>query len=209
MENLHSFRKNYTKNQLNEADIHSKPLQQFKVWFQEAVNDASFEANAMVLSTVGKEGMPSSRVVLLKEIIDEGFIFYTNYKSKKAKDLAYNNKASILFFWEKFERQIRIEGEIEKISEQKSINYFNSRPKASQIGAVISMQSEEVSSRKILEEKFEKYNENQEIEKPKDWGGYILKANKYEFWQGRASRIHDRIVYQQEKNSWNIKRLNP
>ncbi len=209
MENLHSFRKNYTKNQLNEADIHSKPLQQFKVWFQEAVNDASFEANAMVLSTVGKEGMPSSRVVLLKEIIDEGFIFYTNYKSKKAKDLAYNNKASILFFWEKFERQIRIEGEIEKISEQKSINYFNSRPKASQIGAVISKQSEEVSSRKILEEKFEKYNENQEIEKPKDWGGYILKANKYEFWQGRASRIHDRIVYQQEKNSWNIKRLNP
>ncbi|MGB1018239.1 MAG: pyridoxamine 5'-phosphate oxidase [Chitinophagales bacterium] len=209
MENLHSFRKNYTKNQLNEADIHSKPLQQFKVWFQEAVNDASFEANAMVLSTVGKEGMPSSRVVLLKEIIDEGFIFYTNYKSKKAKDLAYNNKASILFFWEKFERQIRIEGEIEKISEQKSINYFNSRPKASQIGAVISMQSEEVSSRKILEEKFEKYNENQEIEKPKDWGGYILKANKYEFWQGRANRIHDRIVYQQEKNSWNIKRLNP
>ncbi|MGB0884827.1 MAG: pyridoxamine 5'-phosphate oxidase [Chitinophagales bacterium] len=209
MENLHSFRKNYTKNQLNEADIHSKPLQQFKVWFQEAVNDASFEANAMVLSTVGKEGMPSSRVVLLKEIIDEGFIFYTNYKSKKAKDLAYNNKASILFFWEKFERQIRIEGEIEKISEQKSINYFNSRPKASQIGAVISKQSEEVSSRKILEEKFEKYNENQEIEKPKDWGGYILKANKYEFWQGRANRIHDRIVYQQEKNSWNIKRLNP
>jgi len=209
MENLNDFRRNYTKFQLDETSINKNPFLQFHIWLKEAIEDGTFEANAFILSTVDLDNKPSSRVVLLKQFVEEGFIFYTNYNSKKAKDLDKNNKASILFFWEKLERQVRIEGVIEKIPKEMSIEYFNSRPKASQIGAVVSNQSSEISNRKILEENFEKLSNQKDIEMPKNWGGYILKPNYFEFWQGRANRLHDRIVFQEEKNKWNIKRLSP
>lgn len=210
MGNLHNFRKNYTKFSLDKSSINPNPFLQFDLWLKEAIIDGTFEANAFILSTVNEDNKPSSRVVLLKQIIEEGFIFFTNYNSKKAKEIQKNKNASILFFWEKFERQVRIEGTIEKIPEEMSSDYFNSRPKASQIGAVISNQSEILESRFVLEKRFEKLSKEKNIEKPKHWGGYILKPNYFEFWQGRANRLHDRIIYNiEEGNSWRKDRLSP
>ncbi|MFT4644425.1 MAG: pyridoxamine 5'-phosphate oxidase [Planctomycetota bacterium] len=209
MENLHDFRKSYTKFQLDESSVDHNPFIQFSTWFKDAVEDGTFEANALILSTVDQNAKPSSRVVLLKQVVEEGFIFFTNYDSRKSQNIQSNNQASILFFWEKFERQIRIEGVIEKIPEEMSLDYFKNRPLASQIGAVVSNQSEIISSRKVLEDKFKELSKLKSIDKPNNWGGYILKPNYFEFWQGRANRLHDRIIYLQENNSWNIKRLAP
>lgn len=209
MENLHDFRKSYTKFQLDESSVNQNPFFQFTTWFKEAVEDGTFEANALILSTVDKNAKPSSRVVLLKQIVEEGFIFFTNYDSRKSQNIQANNQASILFFWEKLERQVRIEGVIEKIPEEMSLEYFKNRPLASQIGAVVSNQSEVIANRKVLEDKFAELSKLKSIDKPNNWGGYILKPNYFEFWQGRANRLHDRIVYAQDKNTWNIKRLAP
>jgi pyridoxamine-phosphate oxidase len=209
MENLHDFRKSYTKFQLDESSVDHNPFLQFSTWFKDAVEDGTFEANALILSTVDENAKPSSRVVLLKQVVEEGFVFFTNYDSRKSQNIQSNNQASILFFWEKFERQVRIEGVIEKIPEKMSLDYFKNRPLASQIGAVVSNQSEIISSRKVLEDKFKELSKLKSIDKPNNWGGYILKPNYFEFWQGRANRLHDRIIYLQENNSWNIKRLAP
>lgn len=209
MKKLHHLRKNYTKFQLNEAEIKADPLHQFNVWFEDAIEDGTFEANAMIVSTVNHENKPSSRVVLLKQIVQEGFIFFTHYESKKGNDLAQNTNASILFFWEKFERQIRIEGTIEKVPKIISDEYFKSRPIESQIGAILSKQSKPLDSRESLEKAFKEYDRNQKIVRPSTWGGYILKPIYFEFWQGRANRLHDRLVYEKNKIKWDIKRLYP
>lgn len=210
MENLHHFRKSYTKFELHEDQVETDPLKQFSFWFKEAVEDGSFEANAMIVSTVSKNLQPSSRVVLLKQLVEEGFIFFTNYDSKKGQDLSENNNASILFFWEKLERQVRIEGTIEKVPEQISEDYFNARPKLSQIGAVISEQSKALENREMLESKFKNFDKENKIKRPENWGGYILKPKYFEFWQGRANRLHDRLVYTvSNHNKWDIKRLYP
>tara|TARA_B110000495_G_C22982836_1_gene577957 strand:- start:252 stop:881 length:630 start_codon:yes stop_codon:yes gene_type:complete len=209
MENLHDFRKSYTKFELDEGLVNSNPFFQFSTWFKEALEDGTFEANAFVLSTVDENAKPSSRVLLLKQIVEEGFIFFTNYDSRKSQNIKVNNQASILFFWEKLERQVRIEGVIEKIPEEMSLAYFKNRPLTSQIGSIISAQSEIISSRKVLEDKFAELSKLKSVDKPDNWGGYILKPNYFEFWQGRAHRLHDRIIYIQDNNSWTIKRLAP
>lgn len=209
MENLHHFRKSYTKFELHEDRVEQDPLKQFSIWFKEAIEDGTFEANAMIVSTVNKNAQPSARVVLLKQLVEEGFIFFTNYESRKANDISENKNASILFFWEKLERQVRIEGVIEKVPKQISEDYFNARPKLSQIGAVISEQSKVLESRDILEEKFKAFDKEAKIKRPENWGGYILKPTFFEFWQGRANRLHDRLVYTNQNNKWDIKRIYP
>jgi len=209
MENLHHFRKSYTKFQLDETDVNKNPFKQFNIWLKDAIEDGTFEANAMIVSTINKNLQPSSRVVLLKQLVEEGFIFFTNYDSRKGQDIKTHKNASILFFWEKFERQVRIEGTIEKVPDFISDDYFNSRPKQSQIGAIVSKQSKILTSRRTLEDEIQSFNENKEIKRPENWGGYILKPHYFEFWQGRANRLHDRIVFEKEKNNWNIKRIYP
>lgn len=209
MENLHHFRKSYTKFELHKDSVDKSPFNQFSIWFKEALEDGTFEANAMIVSTVNNKNQPSSRVVLLKQLVEEGFIFFTNYESRKANEISENNNASILFFWEKLERQVRIEGTIEKVSDQISEDYFNARPRLSQIGAVISNQSKTLENRAILEDKFNKFDNESKIKRPENWGGYILKPKYFEFWQGRANRLHDRIVYSIQDNKWDIKRIYP
>lgn len=206
---LHHNRRNYTRHELTEHKISLNPYEQFGWWLEDAGNDGILEPNAMTLSTATKEGRPSSRIVLLKAFSEEGFVFYTNYHSRKGKEISENNSAALLFFWDKLERQVRIEGTIEKVEAHLSEKYFSSRPYESKLSAVVSEQSEEVPSREFLEDRLEALKESGEISRPKNWGGYILKANYFEFWQGRASRLHDRIVYELQNDAWKIKRLAP
>ncbi len=205
-----SLRENYTKNALLEANVARNPIEQFKIWFDEALKIQIKEPNAMCLSTI-KNDRPSSRIVLLKGI-DSGFIFFTNYLSNKGNEIAQNNFAAINFFWVELERQVRIEGIIEKVSEVESNEYFISRPRGSQIGAWVSEQSKIVENREILEEKLielEKEFEEKPIQRPTYWGGYRLIPDKIEFWQGRPNRLHDRVLYSIEENNWRIERLSP
>lgn len=206
---LHDNRRNYTKHELTEKKISLNPYEQFGWWLEDATNDGILEPNAMTLSTATKEGKPSSRIVLLKAFSEEGFIFYTNYHSRKGKEISKNNSAALLFFWDKLERQVRLEGTIEKIEAQLSEKYFASRPFESKLSAIVSEQSEEIPSREFLEDKLEALKESGETNRPENWGGYILKADYFEFWQGRASRLHDRIVYELENGAWKTKRLAP
>lgn len=206
---LHDSRRNYTKHELTEKKISPNPYEQFGWWLEDATDDGILEPNAMTLSTATKEGKPSSRIVLLKAFSEEGFIFYTNYHSRKGKEISENNSAALLFFWDKLERQIRLEGTIEKIEAHLSEKYFASRPFESKLSAIVSEQSEEIPSREFLEDKLEALKESGTTNRPENWGGYILKTNYFEFWQGRASRLHDRIVYEMERGSWKIKRLAP
>lgn len=206
---LHHNRRNYTRHELTEHKISPNPYEQFGWWLEDAGNDGILEPNAMTLSTATKEGRPSSRIVLLKAFSEEGFVFYTNYHSRKGKEISENNSAALLFFWDKLERQVRIEGTIEKVEAHLSEKYFSSRPYESKLSAVVSEQSEEVPSREFLEDRLEALKASGEISRPENWGGYILKANYFEFWQGRASRLHDRIVYELQNDAWKIKRLAP
>jgi pyridoxamine 5'-phosphate oxidase len=211
--NLQDVREDYKKANLNESEVHSLPIMQFREWMQAAIDSKVPHYNAMTLATVTNEGQPRARIVLVKEIMDDGLVFYTNYQSDKGQELAQNNKASMLFFWEPLERQVRIEGVIEKVSHEMSEAYFNSRPLDSQIGAIVSNQSRVIKSRDeldLLAEQLKKqYEETMIMPRPVHWGGYILKPTFFEFWQGRPSRLHDRISYKFTKDCWDIKRLAP
>lgn len=213
MENLHDKRKVYEKSQLIESEIKQNPLEQFRDWFLEASENPNiYEANAMAISTVEEDGCPRTRMVLLKAYTYEGFIFYTNYESKKGKSIEKNHKACLHFFWPNLERQIIIKADLEKIAENLSDGYFHSRPKGSQLGAFVSPQSQIIPDREYLEEKLkelEKEYENSEVPRPENWGGYIAKPYEIEFWQGRPNRLHDRIVYTLNDLDWEISRLAP
>lgn len=212
-EKLHDYRKSYEKGELSENSVDENPMQQFRKWFYEVQNSGGVdEVNAMTVNTIGTDGFPKGRVVLLKKYDEYGFYFYTNYESEKGKAIANNNKVSLSFFWPNMERQIIIKGTAEKTSEADSTNYFHSRPKGSQLGAVVSHQSEVVESREVLEKnlaELEKKYEQEEVPKPDNWGGILVKPISIEFWQGRPNRLHDRIRYRLKDNDWVIERLAP
>lgn len=212
-EKLHHYRKSYEKGELTETSIHENPMQQFRTWFFEVKDGGGIdEVNAMTLTTIGPDGFPKGRVVLLKKYDEFGFYFYTNYNSEKGKSIANNNKVSLSFFWPNMERQIIIKGIAEKTSVSDSTNYFHSRPKGSQLGAAVSHQSTVVESREVLEKdlvELELKYENKEVPKPEDWGGFLVKPVSIEFWQGRPNRLHDRIRYSLKNEDWVIERLAP
>jgi len=204
--------KSNPNNELNETSVDKNPFIQFDKWYDSILNSKLNEPTAMMLSTADVNGNPSARIVLLKEIDDSGFVFYTNYGSRKGKDLKENPKAALTFFWDELLRQIRIEGRIEKINRETSKEYFSSRPRESQIGAWVSAQSSVIPNREILENKFDELEEkfgNEEIPLPDFWGGYRVIPNYFEFWQGRENRLHDRICYKKENNEWHIFRIAP
>ncbi|UZT99772.1 pyridoxamine 5'-phosphate oxidase [Chryseobacterium fluminis] len=213
MENLHDQRKVYEKSQLIESEIKQNPIEQFRDWFLEAsANPGISEANAMAVSTMESDGCPRTRMVLLKAYTHEGFIFYTNYDSRKGKAIEKNHKACLHFFWPNLERQIIIKADLEKIAENLSDGYFHSRPKGSQLGAVVSPQSQIIPDREYLEKKLtalEKQFEHSEVPRPGNWGGYLAKPYEIEFWQGRPNRLHDRIIYTLDDLDWEISRLAP
>ena len=212
-DNLNDYRKNYNKGELTKNKVDTNPLQQFRKWFYEAKDSESVEeVNAMTLTTVGLDGFSKGRVVLLKKYDECGFYFYTNYLSEKGKSIAQNNKVSLSFFWPSLERQIIIKGTASKTSEDDSNNYFNSRPKGSQLGALVSNQSEVIENRKVIENKLallENQYFDKEIKKPANWGGYLVSPISIEFWQGRPNRLHDRIRYRLSQFDWIIERLSP
>lgn len=212
-EELFDYRKSYEKGNLSEDTIDPNPIQQFRTWFYEVRdNGGPDEPNAMTLTTIGRDGFPKGRVVLLKKYDEHGFYFYTNYNSEKGKSIAANNKVSLSFFWPQMERQVIIKGSAEKTSEADSENYFHSRPKGSQLGAVVSQQSSVLPSREVLEAQLDKLTKKYEtsgVPKPTDWGGYLVRPISIEFWQGRANRLHDRIRYTLVGDDWLIERLAP
>lgn len=210
---IQDLRQDYTAATLSEKDTKASPVSQFEQWFNEALAAKLHEPNAMTLATATTNGKPSARIVLLKGFNEHGFIFYTNYLSRKGKEITKNPQGALTFFWGELERQVRIEGTIEKLSKEDSERYFHSRPKGSQIGAVVSPQSQEIDGREALEKKWNELEteyEGKEVPKPSFWGGYILNPQMVEFWQGRSSRLHDRILYKKvDKKSWKKVRLAP
>jgi pyridoxamine 5'-phosphate oxidase len=209
MMDLHDYRKNYLKDSINEQQLPVDPFQLFRAWFQLANDNQLPDANAMVLSTVSGN-RPSSRVVLLKELNNNGFVFYTNYSSRKGAELAANPNAALNFFWPLLEKQIRVEGEVGRIAEEASELYFESRPFESRVSALISPQSQVVACREELEEKQRFFlGKPEHIKRPTHWGGYCLVPVSIEFWQGRADRLHDRIRYFRHDGGWDRERLAP
>jgi pyridoxamine 5'-phosphate oxidase len=214
MENLGNYRKSYEKSQLDEQDLPEDPISLFRTWFLETEEFGSnAEVNAMTVATIGLDGFPKARVVLLKQYTYEGFVFYTNYNSEKGRAIAANPNVSLSFFWYEMERQVIIKGRAERVSENMSDGYFDSRPEGSRLGAVLSPQSEVIPSRDYLEDnlkQLEAQYAGKEIPRPVHWGGYIVKPVEIEFWQGRPNRLHDRIRYSlQEDFSWKMERLAP
>ena len=209
---MNQVRREFSDRTLTEESVDDSPFKQYAVWFKEAVNSEILDPFAMCLSTVGLNGQPSSRIVYMRDILDDGFVFYTNYLSQKGKEMLSTPKAALNLHWGELDRQIRIEGDVVKVSEEISDKYFAGRPKESQIGAWASAQSDILTTREELEQHVLKYRErfkDIEVERPEHWGGYILKPTKIEFWQGRASRLHDRIVYTKEGAEWKLGRLSP
>ncbi|MEJ8802311.1 pyridoxamine 5'-phosphate oxidase [Pontibacter sp. H249] len=207
------IRTNYSKQDLTEASVAANPIDQFHEWLNEAIAAEVEEPTAFVLSTVSPEGKPSARVVLLKELSSQGFTFFTNYSSRKGQELEHSPSGCFTFFWPALERQVRVEGQIKKVSAEESESYFHSRPRGSQIGAWASPQSKVIKSREELQHADEaftaKFSDTEVIPRPEHWGGYLLQPERIEFWQGRPNRLHDRILYQNADGNWQISRLAP
>jgi pyridoxamine 5'-phosphate oxidase len=212
-EHIENLREDYKGALLSENNTKADPIKQFEIWFNEAQEANVPEKNAMTLATATHDGRPSARIVLLKGFYDAGFVFYTNYLSRKGKEITKNPIGALTFFWPAMERQIRIEGTIEKVTKEQSEKYFHSRPKNSQVGALASPQSQEIADRDVLEKKWtelEAEYADKEVPKPSYWGGYIVKPRMIEFWQGRPNRLHDRILYKKvDSKNWKKVRLAP
>lgn len=213
MSTLADLRREYASRALTENAAHADPLQQFSAWFDEALKSQLIDANAMTLATASPSGEPAARIVLLKEANESGFVFYTNYDSAKGRDLAANPRACLLFFWSELERQIRITGAVTKTTAEESEQYFHSRPFESQIGATVSRQSRPVADRAALESRYAEFAEQHRgsiVPLPANWGGYRVTPETIEFWQGRKSRLHDRLLYARQRDgSWSRSRLEP
>ncbi|BAY85686.1 pyridoxal 5'-phosphate synthase [Calothrix parasitica NIES-267] len=207
------LRQDYTLQGLRETDVNSNPFLQFKEWFDQALNADILEPNAMMVATTTTQGKPSARMVLLKDFDERGFVFYTNYNSQKAQELAENPQAALVFWWAELQRQVRICGWVEKVSNEESDKYFYSRPFSSRLGAWASNQSEIIENREVLEQQLEELQQqyyNKDVPRPPHWGGIRVIPAEIEFWQGRSSRLHDRLVYRKvEDGSWKIERLSP
>jgi len=208
---INAIRKQYLMATLDENSVQSNPFDQFELWLQDAIKSGQLEPTAMILSTVDEHLQPHSRVVLLKELARESFVFFTNYEGHKAQQIAQNNRVSLVFFWPQLERQVRVEGMVEKISEVLSTSYFKSRPIENQLGAWASPQSQVIRSNAFLEQQFQYYQQKfgNNVPKPAHWGGYAVKPISIEFWQGRANRLHDRLLFTKENMDWKISRLAP
>jgi pyridoxamine 5'-phosphate oxidase len=209
---ISDLRKDYLLHGLDKGDVMPNPIEQFRVWFEAAVEAGVPEPNAMHVSTVTADGRPDGRIVLIKDVSDAGFVFYTNYESRKGRQLTERPVAALTFFYPELERQIRIEGRVEKVSADESDAYFNIRPRGSQIGAWVSNQSRIVDSREVLENRqreLETQFDGQTVPRPLHWGGFRVVPDVLEFWQGRPSRLHDRIRYRKEGQQWIIERLSP
>jgi pyridoxamine 5'-phosphate oxidase len=213
MQPIADIRKEYAQKTLTEADVLPGAIQQFGIWWEEAVKSEIDEVNAMTLATASADGAPDARIVLLKGYDERGFVFFTNYRSSKGRQMAENPQACLVFFWKELERQVRITGSVEKIAGAESDTYFASRPAGSRIGAWSSPQSEVIASREIIETNIEKYSSqfaDEPVPRPAHWGGYVVHPQAMEFWQGRPSRLHDRIRYTlQQDKTWQIERLAP
>ncbi|WP_438423450.1 pyridoxamine 5'-phosphate oxidase [Aquimarina macrocephali] len=210
---LTAYRKSYEKSFLEEENLPDSPFKLFSDWFAEVEESGGVdETNAMTITTTGLDGFPKARIVLLKHFDENGFVFYTNYSSEKGKAITTNNKVCISFFWPNLERQVIVKGIAQKVEEEESARYFLSRPRGSQLGALASDQSEVIKSRETLENRLqslEKEYKDKEIPMPKSWGGYCIMPIEFEFWQGRANRLHDRIRFSNQKKNWEIERLSP
>jgi len=212
MKEIKNLRVDYSGDLINIKKLKNNPIKQFEIWFKKAKKENIIEPNAMILSTISKNNLLNSRTVLLKNITDKGFVFFTNYESRKANDIMHNNNVSVVFLWKKIERQVIIKGKAIKITKRDSKKYFDSRPEKSKIAAWASKQSKELHNSNDLINRFKDFEnkfKNKLIPYPNFWGGYIIHPNSIEFWQGRSSRMHDRILYKKEKNKWNINRLYP
>ena len=212
-EDVARLRREYARAGLSEEDLPPDPVEQFRRWFEAALEAGLREPNAMTLATADASGSPSARIVLLKGYDERGFIFYTSYTGRKAAEMEENPLAALVFYWGDLERQVRVEGEVSRVSEEESDAYFASRPEGSRIGALVSEQSQTVESRAVLEERqreLEREYAGREIPRPEDWGGYRLAPHRIEFWQGRESRLHDRLLYTADGyGGWEITRLQP
>ena len=210
MKSIKDLRTDYQKSELNVNDLTEEPITLFQQWINQAITYSN-DANAFVLSTVNSNGVPSSRVLLLRDATKKGFSFFTNYSSRKSQEIELNPNVCMNFFWPEMERQVRINGSISRLSEQESDDYFNSRPYESRIGAWCSPQSQVIESREVLENKIQELKKKypNEVPRPENWGGYTIVPNEIEFWQGRASRLHDRFLYSKEGENWTINRLAP
>ena len=208
---LSNYRKSYLLGELIESTLPEDPLELFSDWFRNVEKiGKEIEPNAMSLAAINSENLPISRIVLLKKFDVKGFVFYTNYNSRKGKSISVNPAVCLSFFWSSVEQQVIINGVASKISGKESDKYFNSRPTGSQLGAIISNQSETIPSRKFLENKMEKLKlSSKKLQRPKNWGGYIVRPSSIEFWQGRNNRLHDRILYERSINGWSLRRLSP
>lgn len=212
MDSLHQMRQEYAAGSLNETNMPHNPMEVFNVWLDFAINSGLTEPNAMTVATATADGKPSARVVLLKEVNDNGFVFFTNYMSRKGRELIVNPEVAIVFDWHNLERQVRVEGRAEKLSSEESEAYFNERPEDAKIGAWASPQSKIVKDREELEkhlEEIEEQFEDMPVHRPSHWGGYLIRPSVIEFWQGRPSRMHDRIVYYKTEDGWTMHRLAP
>ncbi|HEX7755160.1 MAG TPA: pyridoxamine 5'-phosphate oxidase [Niabella sp.] len=212
--NIADIRINYSRKSLSETEVATEPIAQFNAWWQEAIHSELSEVNAMTLATANADGLPDARIVLLKGVTEQGFVFFTNYESAKGRELEQNPRACLVFFWKELERQVRITGSVSKLSKEESEHYFYSRPIGSQIGAIVSPQSSVIPDRAFLDartlELTKRVEAGEKIIKPEHWGGFLVTPTRIEFWQGRPSRLHDRLLYAlQADGTWKMERLAP